>query len=137
MRPLLALLASLVVLALPAEALAGITVFKTPSGNIGCAFFGPKGKSVRCDVRETDDRVAPRPASCDLDYGHAFGLTPTGRGRRLCVGDTVLDPGARVLGYGHAMKRYGIRCTSRETGLRCVNRRGHGFSLSRGSQKVF
>jgi hypothetical protein len=32
---------------------------------------------------------------------------------------------------------HGIRCTSRRTGLTCKNQSGHGFVLSRQSQRVF
>jgi hypothetical protein len=114
-----------------------ITFFRTPSKNIDCAFFGPKGASVRCDIRETDNAPKPRPKSCEFDYGNSYGVTRKGRGHRNCVSDSVADPDARVVRYGHSIKRYGIRCRSRESGLRCINARGHGFILSRSKQTVF
>ncbi len=113
---------------------AAFTFFKTPSGNTGCAITGT---SVRCDLLRNDAAKPPRPASCDFEWGNSFGLDRTGRARRLCNSDTVFDPGARVLAYGSSIKRRGIKCTSRESGLRCKNRSGHGFKLSRQSQKLF
>ncbi len=110
------------------------TFFQTPSGNIGCAI---SGSFVRCDVLRNDATPPPQPASCDFDWGNAFGVSAKGRGKRLCVSDTVFDPGARTLAYGRSIKRKGIRCTSRESGLKCKNRRGHGFTLSRDRQRVF
>lgn len=137
-RSLVALAAAVGALAVPAGAsAASFTFFKTPSGNISCAFIKPGGKSVRCDIRETDNAEPKRPKSCEFDYGHAYAVTRTGTGKRLCAGDTVADPKARTIGYGHSITRFGIKCTSRESGLRCVNRRGHGFSLARGSQSLF
>lgn len=112
-----------------------LTTFQTPSHGIGCA-YSTSPSYLRCDVR---DPVAPpkRPQSCELDYGSAFGLTPSKRAQRLCAGDTVLDPGAKVIAYGKT-KHYGpFACTARTTGLRCTNRARHGFVLSRQTQKLF
>ena len=55
-----------------------------------------------------------------------------------CVGDTALDPRAPVLAYGKS-KVYAksFRCTSRTSGLRCQNKAGHGFFLSRAKQSIF
>jgi hypothetical protein len=130
------LLTALAVLAVPSAA-GAFTFVKTPSGNIGCAFYAAGGKQVRCDILQTDNAVPSPPATCEGDYGHAFGVKRRGRPHRLCVGDTVFDPKARVLDYGESITRYGIRCTSRERGLVCRNRSGHGFRLSRQSQRLF
>jgi hypothetical protein len=92
---------------------------------------------VRCDVKETDDPPPPRPKSCEFDYGNSFGLTRTGKGHRNCISDSVNDPHAKVIRYGHSIKRYGIRCRSRKSGLRCTNPRHHGFFLSRAKQTLY
>jgi hypothetical protein len=42
-----------------------------------------------------------------------------------------------ILRYGRTWTWHGIRCTSRRTGLTCTNQAGHGFVLSRQSQRVF
>jgi hypothetical protein len=113
------------------------TFFRTPSGNIRCAFFGPSPASVRCDITKTDNAPRPRPASCEFDYGMSYGMRARSRAHRLCVSDSVAGPHARVLRYGHSISRHGIRCSSRKAHLRCVNRRHHGFTLSRAAQTLF
>lgn len=137
MKPAAALVALLLaVLAAPsagASATTSIRTFRTPSGHIGCAY---DTTMLRCDVDDVAHKPA-RPKACELDYGSAFGLTPKGRARRLCVGDTAMDPDAKVLAYGKT-KHYGpFTCTSRTTGLRCTTAAGHGFSLSRATQHLF
>jgi hypothetical protein len=65
-------------------------------------------------------------------------MAPTGRAHILCVGDTALNPKAKVLRYGQS-KLFGgkFRCSSRTSGLRCQNRSGHGFFISREKQSIF
>lgn len=138
LRPTVPLIALALLLAAAPAASAGITGFKTPSRNIFCAYmvFGSE-RSLRCDISKTDNRPPSKPASCEFDWGYSFGLTPSGKGRRLCVSDTPMDPKFPVLGYGRTWKRGPFTCRSRETGVRCTNTRGHGFELSRSRQRVF
>jgi len=139
------LMAMMMVLLAPAGARAAattaattLTAFQTPSKHIACMYSrgGGQPAELRCDVAGV--RTPPkRPASCALDYGTAFGLKATGRATRLCVGDTVLDPKAPVLAYGRT-RHYGpFTCTAKTSGLRCTTRAGHGFALSRQTQKLF
>jgi hypothetical protein len=137
--PLLTTMAAALVLpAATAGAVSGLDAFTTPSKHIACMYQHLPGNTpdLRCDV----DGVAhppKRPKSCEQDYGSSFGLSRTGRAQRLCVGDTVRDPKAKVLNYG-VTRTYGpFTCTSRRTGLRCTTRAGHGFELSRERQKLF
>jgi hypothetical protein len=126
-------------LLVPAAAALGVQRFVTPSGNIGCA--GDR-TDLRCDILETSASQPPKPRSCRFDWGQAFGLTPQGRGRRLCVSDTVVPTrgarGVRTLAYGTTI-RLGerMRCTSRRSGLTCRNTADHGFFLSRQRIRVF
>ena len=117
-------------------AAAGSFWFQTPSHNIACI---GDAKSIRCDTRFVTKYSQPqyKPKGCDVDWG-PLGMGPTGRVHILCVGDTALDPNAKVLSYGSS-KVYGgkFRCTSRKSGLRCQNRSGHGFFLSRERQSIF
>jgi hypothetical protein len=110
--------------------------FQTPSHNIACTGYA---KTIRCDTRFVTKYSQPRykPTGCDLDWG-PLGMGPTGRAHVLCVGDTALNPKAQVLRYGQS-KVFGgkFRCTSRTSGLRCRNRSGHGFFLSRSRQSTF
>lgn len=121
-----------------ARASATFTAFQMPSKQIACMYSrgGGEPTQLRCDVANVVN-VPKRPASCGLDYGHAFGLSATKRATRLCAGDTVLDPGAPVLAYGKT-KHYGpFTCTARTSGLRCSTRAGHGFVLARQKQTLF
>ena len=128
--PVVAVLA----LAIAGSAAAGVVIsFRTPSGNIGCTFASGLGPSpdLRCDIRSGLKPRPPRPRNCELDWGFGYSMAPTGRAHVVCAGDTALIRGSRVLRYGSGWSRDGFTCKSRITGLRCVNRSGHGFFLSR------
>ena len=112
--------------------------FRTPSGNIYCAYRAGLGSPtyLRCDIR-SHLHPAPGPRKCvEGVYGESVGMTKSGRASVLCISDTVVSPGARVLAYGKTWSRGGFRCVSRATGLTCTNTRGHGWLLSRESWRV-
>lgn len=113
--------------------------FSTPSKNIYCTYFKGDGPtSLRCDIQKVSNRLPPRPRDCDLDWGRAFEVTEGARtASRICVGDTVADPGVRVLPYGQTWQRGGFTCQSSESGLTCRNANGAGFELSRAAQRIF
>jgi hypothetical protein len=102
--------------------------FRTPSGNITCAY---SGGFIRCDIGTGVHPLPPRPASCDVDWGQGFELGARGRARIVCAGDTTRGIPVPTLRYGQTWRRGGISCVSRTVGLRCRNRSGHGFFLSR------
>ena len=135
-----ALVCAVVVWAAPvsARSLAYVS-FRTPRGNISCAYASGLGSPafLRCDIR-SHLHPSPAPHKCvEGVYGESVGLTKTGAARVLCISDTTYDPKARVLAYGRTWSRDGFRCVSRSTGLTCTNRRGHGFFLSRQSWRVY
>ena len=119
----------------PARASAGATVvyLRTPSGNIGCgAYRDSRGATLRCDIATGLRPRPPRPRGCEFDWGSSFVMAARGSARVTCASDSVLAaPAARVLRYGTTWRRFGFACTSRRSGLRCVNAAGHGFFLSR------
>ena len=121
---------------LPASASAADPqMWQTPSGNIACAAFG---KQLRCDMRKLGNPAAKQPASCEFDYGKAFGVDRNGkRGKRLCVSDAVGGPGTPTVAYGTTWRRNGFRCRVRKSGVRCTNPGGHGFALRIGRQRLF
>ena len=123
-----------------ADAASGADPFRTPSGNIYCAYehysFAPV--DLRCEIRSGVKPLPPRPQTCgDADWGGGYAMRPTGRAHVLCITDTIYDPRAKVVGYGTIWRGGGFTCSSRTTGLRCTNRSGHGFFLSRERWRVF
>ena len=130
MKSMTAGVLAVLALAFAATAQAFFVQFRTPSGNIGCAFSSPPG-SLRCDILTGLKPRPPKPQSCDLDWGFGYSLGPTGRARVVCAGDTAVDRRSTVIRYGRTWSRSGFTCASRIGGLRCTNRTGHGFFLSR------
>jgi hypothetical protein len=121
-------------LALAGTASAATYVFRMPSSNIGCVVssdpsFG--GPSLRCDILSGLKPAPARPRGCTLDWKYGYWMRPTGRARIVCAGDTAVDRRAKAIPYGHRWSRGGFTCLSRRIGLRCRNRGGHGFFLSR------
>lgn len=98
-------------LAAPASADAAHNGFQTPSGNIVCEYAS---SYVACDVKSVDSYFVLRRS------GHPSGYRGT-RG---------LD-GYRTLRYGSTIRMGSFRCRSSSAGLRCTNRGGHGFFLSK------
>ena len=108
--------------------------FRTPSGNIGCAYYD---RVLRCDVRDGVKPLPPAPSSCQLDWGQGFWLHEHGAAHIVCAGDTALNPTASVVRYGTTWQGGRISCASSPNGLRCTNADRHGFFLSRGEAYRF
>lgn len=119
----------------------GFSGFQSPSGNIHC-MYDPGDASVapniRCDIRDVEGPVPPRPRDCDLEWGRSYSIMAgDARGELICVGDAVFDDKHPVLGYGDVWQEGGFTCTSEQSGISCFNAKRHGFSLSRTTRKVF
>lgn len=113
-------------LLVPASAQAELRTFRSPSGNLGCMFYSDSEipRQVRCEWRGGNDR--------------AVVLTERGKGKRIKITDTVMDPNAKVLAYGKTTKFGSLRCTSRTTGITCRSTRSsHGFAVSVQKQRVY
>ena len=111
--------------------------FRTPSKNIGCAYYPASvtGKVVfRCDLL-SGLRPAPK-RQCEGDWTGAT-MSLRGFAGPTCAGDTVYDNRAPILRYGSTWTLAGLSCSSKATGLTCRNRDGHGFFLSRQSWRTF
>jgi serine/threonine protein kinase len=104
-----------------------VVSFRTPTGAIGCS----AGTQLRCDIRSG---LHPRPAAC---AGSGFSLRTTGPAAVACDHPTAILSGSPTLRYGTGWNRGAFTCRSRITGLRCHNRSGHGFFLSRGRSYRF
>jgi hypothetical protein len=137
---LLPIVAVLLAVAWPAAA-STVYLFRTPTGNIGCAYSvgldGFAAPTVRCDIRSRLHPEPRPPANCRLDSGDSIQIFRLGPATLVCHGDTAIDPSAPVLAYGHTWRRSGLTCVSQRAGLRCLNRSGHGFFLSRQSWQIF
>jgi hypothetical protein len=121
-------------LALTGSAHSAIFMFRTPSANIGCAFSSEPelgGPYLRCDILSGLKPAPPRPKGCHVDWTFGYQMHPTGRAHTVCAGDTAVNRRAKVIPYGGRWVRGGFTCLSRKAGLRCRNRSGHGFFLSR------
>jgi hypothetical protein len=120
--------------------------FKTPSGNIVCQHLvGPSvafGAVVACAIKSGLKPALPREA-CNIGSYASDRLILDARGpvsAPPCASDPsalVGESKARVLGYGKTWSGGGIRCTSAMNGLRCRNKSGRGFFLSRESWHRF
>jgi hypothetical protein len=126
MRARLVLLPLVIGMALPASAQAAYRDFRSPSGKLGCAFYGDAETppAVRCDWRGSDDQ--------------AVRLGERGPARLRHVTDTVMNPEAKVLRYGRSTSFHALRCKSRKTGITCRSTiSGHGFSVSVAKRRLF
>jgi hypothetical protein len=128
------LLVSGLVLAFAASAHAAIYFFRTPSSNIGCLYSsepGGGGPNLRCDILSGLKPAPKRPKGCTLDWKYGYRLRPKGPALTVCAGDTAVNRRAKAIPYGSKWSRGGFTCFSRKAGLRCRNRSGHGFFLSK------
>jgi hypothetical protein len=123
-------LAILLALLLPASAPATFAFIQTPSHNIGCLYQSSPA-ALRCDIRSGLKPPPSKPRGCTVDWTGGYQVGATGRAQKVCAGDTVLSPSARVVRYGTTWRSGPFTCKSNTSGLRCRNRSGHGFFLSR------
>jgi hypothetical protein len=132
------IVAVLLVLSAAPAAADDYVAFQSPTGNIHCALYEWEGNtSARCDLLDLVPSYTRPPAGCEQDWGAFFGVDRRGQGYLACVGDTVVDPGNPVLGYGAAVSLGGISCVSAKTGMTCTNADGHGFRVARSAQTLY
>ncbi|MGV8987513.1 MAG: DUF6636 domain-containing protein [Cypionkella sp.] len=122
-------------------ALADVSPFKMPSGNIECYVGTGEGPSdISCTIfQRSNAPVLPRPAACTAGWGNIFSMTSRGPAQMECgnPGGPNTAPGVPVATYGQSGNFDGIVCTSSRQGLECRNADGHGFFLSRAQQKLW
>ena len=147
---LVALAAAAVVagLSAPAGALAALTHFTSPTGNIDCLGFTTPAPGVDCLVQSASwPRVPPRPAACDLDWvgteisidnRHVRLGSCRGDIGPLCLAGSGSADRCRVLPYGSAVAIGPIRCASARAGITCRTRsgRGVGFAVAREGYRI-
>jgi hypothetical protein len=128
------LLVGTLFLALAGSSHAALITVRTPTTNIGCLYSsepGFGGPELRCDILSGLKPAPTRPKGCTLDWKYGFRIHPTGPALKVCAGDTAVNRRAKAVPYGAKWARGGFTCLSRRTGLRCHNRSGHGFLLSK------
>jgi hypothetical protein len=109
------------------SASAKFVFLQTPSHNIACAYSS--ANLLRHPLRP--EAGARKPPGCQNDWKFGYQVGPTGRARKVCAGDSVFSPGARVIRYGTTWRGGPFACKSSRSGLRCRNQSGRGFFLSR------
>jgi hypothetical protein len=133
-------LGALLIALLAGPALADVSMFRMPSGNVECAVgTGEAPSDITCVIFQRNGAAAaPSPAGCADPWGHWFQMREQGRAQMGCGG-----PGTPRLGpehdvaYGASGDSSGISCLSSRDGLECRNADGHGFFLSRARQEIF
>lgn len=137
MRRLVILLAAAAALVLlpTGPAHAELDAFQSPSKGIACLYDDGEsdGKPwLSCEVSGYVGALPRTPVDCDLDWQARGTLYSTGKaGIGACAGDTLMSPDARILKYGSTWKRGPFTCTSSTSGVRCKNRSGVGFLISK------
>jgi hypothetical protein len=128
--------------ALTAASTAGTTTFlpgiHSPSGNIRCLLVPGPPATLLCSLARADYAKALQ-AHCiagpSVDW-HGFQLLATKKGTIACSGGILYNPGTQRpryvnLPYGKVWRHAMFACWSRNTGVTCQNRAGHGLFLSR------
>lgn len=107
------------------------TEFMAPSGNIACVYTPAGGTSVyqtadgRAELK--CDRSEPEYVRVVLPENGPARIEPTDE-RGCCSGETIQ--------YGQDWSEGPFSCDVTESGLICVNREQHGFTLSRSRADV-
>ncbi len=124
---------------MPVLASADVWTFETPSENIQCVVgMDVGGSDLTCTIIERQGPTAlPRPAGCSSDWGHVFFMGNRGPVSMECTPLNRNREGYDRAEYGVRGEFGGFVCLSEKTGLECWNEDGHGFFLSRRSQRVF
>ncbi|MFI6072905.1 DUF6636 domain-containing protein [Actinoplanes sp. NPDC051343] len=108
--------------------------FQSPSKNITCDLTTG---AVRCEIIKRDWEPPPKPASCELGWGHGMSIE-NGRADFVCAGDTVIGTASEVLPYGSSLRAGNVQCDSGNVSLRCVDEKSqHGFTLAVADYNLF
>ena len=105
--------------------------FETPSGNIACNVgrIGPGtngARAIACAVFSTENRKGIK----------TWWMKTTGKAQAAYAQANPATDYPK-LAYGKKYSWQGINCKSAKAGLTCTNKSGHGFFLSKQSQRIF
>jgi peptidoglycan hydrolase-like protein with peptidoglycan-binding domain len=130
---------SIVLLLAPTPALSDIWTFETPSENIQCVVGQDFNvlSGIDCTIIERSGPPArPRPQGCTEGWGHLFSMQETGPVEMACGYPSRDKSGFDRADYGVTGNFGGFTCHSSTKGLRCTNRDGNGFFLSKRRQQI-
>ena len=143
MQGRLVLVVSLAALAFASVAQgATVPAFRSPSGNISCAFVAKPGM-LFCNIVQS--RYAQQlqarcihPDGSGVDW-HGFELSSRRAGKVTCSGGLLVMGTVKyvTVPYGKTWRRGPFTCASRVTGVTCRTSVGHGVFLSRESWRVW
>jgi Family of unknown function (DUF6636) len=115
--------------------------FRSPSGNILCSIVNHVAENYnvnRCDISRKTFKSPARPRSCPQPYGWGRYFWLDKIGRFTCVSELATSERPPVLRYGTSKRLGHIECTSRRTGMVCLNvNTGHGYKLTQGAVTFF
>jgi len=126
--------------------------FSAPSKNINCVYdrndYNNGQPYVRCDIGQFTPSltvVPPQSAEeievmgkCTLPKMRAFVIGKNAQASSTyCPTDAPIGERQTVIPYSNSWQYDGFTCISETSGMTCRNNLGHGFSLSRASQKLF
>jgi hypothetical protein len=106
--------------------------FVSPSKNLACGFVTvQEGQLTGCQasitVANLPDCNAPQ-----VNSAPAIDFLVGRKAAGYCISQGAFNSGTRVLQYGEQITVGGVTCTSRRTGVSCLDRQsGRGFSASR------
>ena len=107
--------------------------FVSPSKNLSCGFLpSPGGQFTGC---QTEIKVSNFPP-CEAPMSSAVPAISFQGGERAtayCINQGAFVGGdSKVLPYGQRLTVGGVTCTSRRTGVTCIDQKtGHGFTAAR------
>lgn len=131
--------------------------FSSPSKNIYCVYDPARAAQpphlprtealIRCDIMQftptlsevptqTKDEIAAL-GKCTLRQMKAFVIAETATKSTTYCPTDMPGPEQFVLDYGKSYSKGGLTCLSEMKGMTCQNSLGHGFFLSRASQRLF
>lgn len=154
------LLPVLAVLALAVTPAAkAVSTFSLPSGRLMCMYTaageygGTAAERLECQIRNPtyatprlrsqDKRPNGLPSSATtckngFPHGDYLALKATGEAYWACHSEPLMPlDGHRTLAYGKTWRGGTLTCTSSTSGIRCHNKAGHGFELSRSRYRLF
>lgn len=124
---------------IPSPVFSDVWTFETPSENVQCVVGQEIGvlSDISCTIIEKSGPPAkPRPNSCQEGWGHTFSMRENGPVEMICQYPSMDKNAFDRADYGVTGNFGGFTCHSSTKGLKCTNRDGNGFFLSRRHQYV-